>query len=133
MRSSLCSFQRQKVLFNRVYVCVTSLVLLNYLLNYLLLNELQTGCSHDFFTFFLLVFFKSTYNERSSRVFAGKLKLLSPFPPFLLAVCFVKLFLSVDEEDGVFICNNLLLFIFLYILCGEWLHCVKKVLWKGHS
>lgn len=60
MRSSLCSFQRQKVLFNRVYVCVTSLVLLNYLLNYLLLNELQTGCSHDFFfTFFLLVFLKT--------------------------------------------------------------------------
>lgn len=119
MRSSLCSFQRQKVLFNRVYVCVTSLVLLNYLLNYLLLNELQTGCSHDFFYLLSPCFFKNTYNERSSRVFAGKLKLLSPFPPFLLAVCFVQLFLSVDEEDGVFICNNLLLFIFLYILCGE--------------
>ena len=128
MRSSLCSFQRQKVLLIAC-MCVTSLVLLNYLLNYLLLNELQTGCSHEFLHLLFLCFLKSTYNENWS----WRVNMLSPFPPFFLAVCFVQLFLSVDEEDGVFICNNLLLFIFLYILCGEWLHCVKKVLWKGHS
>lgn len=41
------------------------------------------------------LFFKNTYNERSSRVFAGKLKLLSPFPPFssqfVLYSCFCLL------------------------------------------
>ena len=49
------------------------------------------------FFFYLLspCFFKNTYNERSSRAFAGKLKLLSPFPPFssqfVLYSCFCLL------------------------------------------